>query len=154
MQVDVSVEAGDWPESLYARAEDVAQYALARSGGHFFGPLEVSVLLTDDAQQQALNKQWRGMDKSTNVLSFPQFEPFADMSGLIGDISMAYETVAREAAELGKPLEEHFTHLLVHGVLHIVGYDHENEAEALEMEGLETLILGELGLADPYADAG
>ncbi len=154
VQVDISIEAGDWPDGLSARAEQVAQYALSRSGGDFSGPLEVSLLLTNDAQQQVLNRQWREMDKPTNVLSFPQFEPFDNMSGLIGDISMAYETVAREAAELGKPLEEHFTHLLVHGVLHIVGYDHEDEADALEMEELETLILGELGIADPYADAG
>lgn len=114
------------------------------------GPLEVSVLLTDDEAQQELNKKWRGKDSSTNVLSFPQFEPFSPLFGLLGDISLAYETVACEAEEMGKSFEDHFTHLIVHAILHLVGYDHETDEEALVMEGLETKILNDIGVENPY----
>ena len=86
------------------------------------------------------------------MLSFPQIEPFDPVIGLLGDITLARETLEREAAELGKSLEDHFTHLMVHGFLHILGYDHLDEAEALQMEGLETQILAGLGIDDPYAD--
>lgn len=112
----------------------------------------MSVLLTDDAHQQILNQAWRQIDKSTNVLSFPQIEPFEPLSGLVGDISLAYETLVREAVDLDKSLADHFTHLVVHGFLHLLGYDHVNDADALQMEGLETQILAELGIADPYGD--
>lgn len=111
----------------------------------------LSVLLTDDAAQRALNAQWRQMDKSTNVLSFPAMDPFTPINGLIGDISMARETLERETGELDKSFTDHFTHLLVHGFLHCLGYDHENDADALVMEGLETQILASLGIDDPYA---
>jgi len=110
----------------------------------------LSIVLTDDAEQQQLNREWRGIDKPTNVLSFPQIEPFGPLNGIIGDIVLARETLEREAAELGKPLTDHFSHLVVHGFLHILGYDHIEEAEALEMEGLETRILATLGIPDPY----
>jgi len=126
--------------------------ALAGAGARVRGAAELSVLLTDDAEQRALNARWRGKDAPTNVLSFPQIEPFGAVRGLLGDIPLARETLEREAAELGKSLDEHFTHLIVHGFLHILGYDHQNEAEALQMEGLETQILAGLGIADPYAD--
>ncbi|MBU1174362.1 MAG: rRNA maturation RNase YbeY [Alphaproteobacteria bacterium] len=133
-------------------AERVIALALARARADIRGPLEVSVLLTGDAEQQVINNDWRGIDKPTNVLSFPQGEPFAPLSGPIGDLSLAFETLVREAGELGKPFAEHFAHLLVHGTLHLVGYDHQTEDQALVMEGLETEILAELGIADPYAD--
>lgn len=116
------------------------------------GVAELSIVLADDAEQQELNRQWRGIDKPTNVLSFPQIEPFAAVTGLIGDIILARETLEREAAELQKPLIDHFTHLVVHGFLHILGFDHSTEAEALVMEGLESQILQSLGIADPYAN--
>lgn len=115
------------------------------------GPAELSVLLTDDVEQQKLNAEWRQKDRSTNVLSFPQIEPFAPVEGLIGDISLARETIEREAEELQKPFSEHLTHLVVHGFLHILGYDHLSDEEASEMEGLETDILATLGIDDPYA---
>lgn len=111
----------------------------------------MSILLTNDDQQFELNKQWRNVDKSTNVLSFPQIEPFAAPSGFLGDISLALETVEREALEQSKSLDDHIAHLVVHGFLHILGYDHEVDDEAERMEKLEINILQKLGLPDPYA---
>jgi probable rRNA maturation factor len=116
------------------------------------GAAEVSILLTDDAHQRVLNRDWRSIDKSTNVLSFPQRPPFAPVEGLVGDISLAYETLARESFEQGLGFVEHFTHLVVHGFLHLLGHDHVEEAEAFQMESLETRTLAVLGIADPYAD--
>lgn len=126
--------------------------ALKQSGARVTGAAELSILLTDDAQQRELNKEWRDKDSSTNVLSFPQIEPFGPVVGLLGDITLARETLQREAADLGKSFEDHFTHLVVHGFLHILGYDHLTDAEAAEMEGLETRILAALGVDDPYAE--
>lgn len=108
-------------------------------------PYEISVVLTNDDSIQALNKQYRDKDKATNVLSFPQ-----DDEILLGDVILAFETISREAKELDKSFEDHFQHLLVHGLLHLLGYDHETDEEAAEMEGLETEICVELGLDDPY----
>lgn len=151
--LDVAVVRHDdgWPGGLEARAEAAVREALRQSGVTLAAPAEVSILLTDDAEQRALNRQWRGIDKPTNVLSFPGFEPGTPVSGMLGDISLARETVEREAAEQGISFADHFSHLVVHGFLHILGYDHVAENEALEMEGLETQILGVLGIADPYA---
>lgn len=109
-------------------------------------------MLTDNASQQVLNRDWRQVDKPTNVLSFPQIEPFSPLAGLIGDITLARETLEREAADLGVGFTDHFTHLVVHGFLHLLGYDHIEDDEALQMESLETQILATLGIADPYAD--
>lgn len=153
LAIEVSVNAGTWPDGLDAIAETAIREALKQSKAKMAGVAEVSVVLTDDAEQQELNKQWRGIDKSTNVLSFPQLEPFTPVSGLVGDIILAEETVRREADEMGITLEAHFTHLMVHGFLHLLGYDHIDDDEAAEMEGLETKILATLGIADPYAEA-
>jgi probable rRNA maturation factor len=124
--------------------------ALKQSGAKVRGVSELSIVLTDDAQQQGLNRDWRGIDKPTNVLSFPQIEPFGPVTGILGDIVLARDTLEREAAELDKPFTDHYTHLVVHGFLHILGYDHIDEAQALVMEGLETQILATLGIPDPY----
>jgi probable rRNA maturation factor len=114
---------------------------------------ELSILLCDDATIQPLNRDWRGFDKPTNVLSFPAFSPLPlAEKPLVGDLAVARETVEREAAHDGKTVPDHLTHLLIHGVLHLVGYDHETEAEAEAMEALETRILASLGIADPYAE--
>ena len=146
------MEAGDWPGGLEPVAERAVRAAVAGAGATLAGPAEISVLFTDDAHQQVLNRDWRGVDRPTNVLSFPQLEPFAPIAGIVGDITLARETLTREAAELGKSFSEHFTHLVVHGTLHLLGYDHIDETEALHMERLETQILAELGIADPYGD--
>ena len=114
------------------------------------GIAELSIVLMDDASQQELNKEWRGIDKPTNVLSFPQIEPFSPVLGILGDITLARETLEREAAEQGVSFTDHYTHLVVHGFLHILGYDHVDENEALVMEDLETQILATLGIEDPY----
>jgi probable rRNA maturation factor len=113
---------------------------------------EVSLCLADDALLQALNLRWRGVDKPTNVLSFPSAPPDRRMEAFtLGDIALAFETLAREASELGVPLADHYRHLVAHGFLHLIGYDHQTDKEAKRMEALETRILARLGAADPYA---
>lgn len=129
---------------------------------------EVSVLATDDARIQALNARFRGQDKPTNVLSWPAVDLRPAMPGAapeppepgtpddpegLGDIALALETCTREAAEAGRPLAHHLIHLTVHAVLHLLGYDHETEADAHLMEGLETAILARMAIPDPYGTA-
>lgn len=121
---------------------------------------EVSVVLADDTLLRRLNREWRGRDAPTNVLSFPAFDvkeihasaaAAADTPPLLGDILLAYETVVREATQQSKRLSAHATHLLVHGFLHLLGYDHQSETAAAKMERLEVSVLGELGIGDPYS---
>ena len=106
---------------------------------------EISVLLANDKEVHALNLEFRGKDKPTNVLSFPNGE-----DDILGDIAMSLDTLMKEATSEGKTLENHYTHLFVHGVLHLMGYDHENDEEQEEMESLETKILAKLGVPNPY----
>ena len=113
----------------------------------------VAVLFTDDAAIAEINAEWRGKDKPTNVLSFPTPEDMPVPEGEarpLGDIVLAHGVIAREAAEQGKTLRDHTCHLIVHGTLHLLGYDHETDDEAEEMEALETRILKGLGISDPY----
>ncbi len=159
-EVDVLVEDPRWEalgdlDALAARAVEAA-LAVARKApaGELSGPLELSLMLADDAALRALNRDWRSKDRPTNVLSFPA----PHQEGLpgprhLGDIAMAYETLAREAEQDGKSLTDHALHLIVHGTLHLVGYDHEEEAEAEAMEGLEVEALARLGVGNPYRDA-
>jgi probable rRNA maturation factor len=112
---------------------------------------EVAVMLTDDAEIRTLNRQWRNEDHATNVLSFPQTAAAQGTPRLLGDIVIAYETTAKEAADEGKPLPDHLSHLAVHGLLHLLGYDHESNDQAETMENLERRILAQLGVPDPYA---
>ncbi len=117
---------------------------------------EVAIMLTDDAGIQTLNKNWRGIDKPTNVLSFPALQPERvrdddDAPRMLGDIAIAYETTRKEADTEHKPFDHHLSHLAVHGFLHLIGYDHENDDDAEVMEGLERDILAQLGIPDPYA---
>jgi probable rRNA maturation factor len=153
LQIEISRNSDGWPEAFDARAEEAVRAALTLSGAIVTGAAELSIVLTDDAEQRELNHQWRQIDKSTNVLSFPQIEPFGPVEGLLGDVILARETLEREASEMGVSLADHFTHLVVHGFLHVLGYDHIEDDEALEMEGLETKILASLGVADPYAES-
>lgn len=152
VDLDISITAPAWGDSvddILMRAESAVDAALARAGVD--GPVEVSVLLTDDAEQRNLNRDHRGKDSATNVLSFPVgFVPPQGPRPL-GDISLALETVMREAGEQDKSVADHVSHLLVHGTLHLLGYDHLDDVEAEEMEALEREILAGLGIADPYA---
>ncbi len=115
----------------------------------------VCVLLTGDARQSALNSQFRNKEKSTNVLSFPQWDdpPAGSITDdlPLGDISLAYETVSAEADESGRRIADHVAHLIVHAMLHLLGWDHQSDEDAAAMEALETAILAELNIADPYA---
>ena len=120
---------------------------------------ELAVMLTDDTGIRTLNRNWRGIDKPTNVLSFPALQPVGargpdDAPPMLGDIAIAYETMWREADEEAKPFEHHLSHLAVHGFLHLVGYDHENNDDAEAMEALEREVLAQLGIPDPYAGSG
>ena len=116
----------------------------------------VDVTLTDDAAQRTLNRTWRGKDEPTNVLAFPAADPSIRRPRgaplLLGDVVLAYETVAREASDQRKPLADHLRHLVVHGVLHLLGYDHAEPAGAAAMEAREIAILAELGVPNPYRD--
>src|ERR1700744_768977 len=141
-------------------AESVIQRAIATAAESVdadVGDAELAVMLTDDAGIRTLNNNWRGMDKPTNVLSFPALQPEGarkpgDAPRMLGDIAIAYETTKREAGEEGKPFPHHLSHLAIHGFLHLIGYDHENDVDAEEMESLETAILAQLRLPDPYGD--
>lgn len=155
--VDLLVAAGDWPEgeaALTALVETAVAAAAARADAEILDGSELSVVLTDDAGIRVLNARHRGIDKPTNVLSFPQDDPDADAYGpLLGDVVIARETVDREAVDGGLPFRHHLAHMVVHGFLHLVGYDHMDDDEAEEMERLETAILAALDIPDPYADA-
>ena len=135
------------------QAIEGALQAAARAAG-LEGDAEVTVVLADDATQRGLNAAWRGKDAPTNVLSFPATLAPAFETRILGDIVLAYETVAREAEAGGKTLEAHVAHLAVHGLLHLAGFDHENDTQAATMEGLETRILAGLGFDDPYSEKG
>jgi probable rRNA maturation factor len=149
--LDIHVPSPRWRR--LPRARGIARDTIVAAGSESRGPSEggaVSLCLADDATLRSLNMRWRGIDKPTNVLSFPS-APFLGETTALGDIALAYETLAREAVDLGVPLADHYRHLLVHGFLHLIGYDHETDTEAERMEALETKILARLGAADPYA---
>jgi probable rRNA maturation factor len=113
---------------------------------------EICVTLSDDAAILALNHRWRGKNAPTNVLSFPAPSyPGLEVPRFLGDVVLAFETIEREAKAEDKAIDEHLAHLVVHGVLHLLGYDHATDAEAQEMEALEIRILATIGIADPYA---
>ena len=158
-----------WPESLagcarIARRAAAAALDLAAADLLPAGTAELSLVLAGDDQVRALNRDYRGQDKPTNVLSFPNMEapgesPWADAGGdrrgpsLLGDIVVARETLLREAQAQQKHAQDHLSHLVVHGVLHLLGYNHADDGEADEMEGCEIRILQSLGIADPYRSA-
>lgn len=153
LDIDLAVEAGVWPSEAELLALVERAVGAAFSELDLVGTSELSVVFTDDAAIRALNAEWRGKDKPTNVLSFPAFPPAkgGPLPPMLGDIVLAAETVAREAQEENKPLESHMTHLVIHGLLHLLGYDHETEDEAEEMEAVERAALARLAIPDPYA---
>lgn len=144
MSMTLIVEAAAWRaarlQTKLRRAARAALETIGRKGS-------LSLLLTDDAHIQVLNKQFRDKDAPTNVLSFPAAE---NGEAYLGDIAIAYGVTAREAEETGKSLAEHAMHLTVHGVLHLAGYDHIRPEDAAEMEKTEIAVLAGLGVADPY----
>ena len=148
--VEVVTQSEHW--SAHPDSEEVLRRAIAAAAA-FEGSEgkqgEVAVLLTDDAEIRTMNATWRGLDKPTNVLSFPSGD---GGSPHLGDIAIAFETVARESALENKRFLDHLAHLSIHGYLHLIGFDHETDREAERMEHLETRILASLGIADPYAD--
>ncbi|WP_417414401.1 rRNA maturation RNase YbeY [Hoeflea sp.] len=157
----LAVEAGEWgdgaaTEALAEAALEAAVRDLAERETQPFPqtPPEVSLVLADDAMMADINSQWRNQPKPTNVLSFPAFPlvPGGQPGPMLGDIILARETIEREAVELGKPVGDHITHLVVHGFLHLFGYDHIENSDAERMEAIETRILASLGLSDPYGD--
>ncbi|MBV1689171.1 rRNA maturation RNase YbeY [Novosphingobium sp. G106] len=162
MELDIEIEA-PWPAGYdwQLLAERAAEAALTVAPELANPRLSASLLFTSDAEVQTLNREWREKDKPTNVLSFPMLDRdellelrSEGVPELLGDISLACETCTREAAEKGVPLEAHATHLVVHGLLHLAGLDHELSPEdAATMEALEIKALALLGIADPYGDA-
>ncbi|MGR3540752.1 MAG: rRNA maturation RNase YbeY [Hasllibacter sp.] len=154
MTVDVVIEDPRWA-GLPALAEPAVAAAL-EGAGLDADDYEVALLGCDDARIADLNGRFRGRAAPTNVLSFPAAElaPGDPPPEELGDVAIAYDTCAREAAEQGKPMDAHVTHLIVHAVLHLLGHDHADDAGASLMEGLERTILGGMGLPDPYADGG
>jgi probable rRNA maturation factor len=155
---EVLVVADGWQSE--PDAEAVIQRAIAAAAeiaDADTGEAELAVMLTDDAGIRTLNKNWRGIDKPTNVLSFPALPPTGpagpdDAPRMLGDIAIAFETTRAEADDEQKPFDHHLSHLAVHGFLHLIGYDHEEDDDAEAMEALETEILAQLGIPDPYGN--
>lgn len=148
LEIDIQVQSPLWDAE--PAAADTVRRAINAAARHCGADGEVSVVLTDDESIQALNRDWRHIDKPTNVLSFPAATPKSAPEPLLGDIVIAYETLARESTAEHKPFLHHLAHLAVHGFLHLIGYDHETDSQADAMEGCERDILAGLDIADPY----
>ena len=157
LSIAVEVDDGDWSDmaafeamvaEVGAKLTDSLEFPTAKA--------RACIALSSDEGVRILNKQFRSLDKPTNVLSFPALQPPAgapsDAPRMLGDIAIAYQTTRQEADDEQKPFDHHLSHLAVHGFLHLIGYDHENDGDAEAMEGLETEILAQLGIPDPYAD--
>ncbi len=166
MTLDIAIDAdAEWDSSTRweTLVRTAAEAAIAQSAfpqlARSERPVELSVRLTGDDEVKALNASWRGKDKPTNVLSFPQSEPaeLSEIAGdgpelMLGDLVLARGVCERGAAEKAIPLEDHAAHLIVHGTLHLLGYDHHDDRAAEEMESREIRALALLGIADPYSD--
>ena len=147
VDADLRIEDGSWQQAIenvdtVCAAALNAGFAIAGTKG------EVAILLTDDAEMHQLNRDWRGKDKPTDVLSFPADEMEAPF---LGDIAVGYGVARADAEERGLALSDHLTHLVIHGYLHLLGYDHMEDTEAAEMEAMEVRALATLGIADPYS---
>jgi len=144
--VEIQVQSPLWNKE--PDAADTVRAAIAAAAETLStGVGEVSIVLTDDSHMQQLNRQWRGIDKPTNVLSFPAA---AAAGGMLGDIVIAYETLARECEDEERLFPHHLAHLAVHGFLHLAGYDHQTDTEAEAMEALESKIMARMAMPDPY----
>lgn len=159
-ETDILVTAECWQHETGAEAtiHRAIEAAAAMVDTETFDA-ELAIMLTDDDGIRTLNKNWRGIDKPTNVLSFPALQPTGprnndDAPRMLGDIAIAYETTRAEADAEHKLFDHHLSHLAVHGFLHLIGYDHEKDGEAEIMEELERKILAQLGIPDPYAIEG
>ena len=161
LDLEIAIEDDGWGDESRLRADtgrvlDTALRYLAETMAQPFPgeTIGISLLFTDDEAMRHINARWREKDWPTNVLSFPsrQIAPGAMPDRMLGDIVLARQTIAREAARDGIAFGDHVAHLLVHGLLHLIGYDHMSDAEARQMENLETRILSELDLSDPYAN--
>lgn len=155
VRYDVAINADGW-QSEHSLRMLVDRVLEATLHGLEFDDVdsELSLVFTDDANIRTINAKWRHIDKATNVLSFPAFsiQPGQRPGPILGDIVIARETVQREAQEENKSFDDHLSHLIVHGLLHLTGYDHQNDDEAEQMESLERKILASLGISDPYND--
>ena len=151
-QIEVIVRSARWKKQPKT-ATIVKSAILAAAKAVSTSRAELAIVLCNDSAIKALNRDWRGQDAPTNVLSFPAATPGKKQhaSPYIGDVVIAYETTAREAAAEGKPFKHHLAHLAVHGFLHLLGYDHENDRDARKMERLERKILARIAVPDPYA---
>lgn len=154
--IDVSCPVGGWPDHVIDIVKNAAQIAWAVEGGADQQRIgELSLVLADDTMVQELNNKWRGKDKPTNVLSFPADDfDIPDAPRLLGDVILALETVEREAVAQNKVFDHHLTHLVIHGVLHLLGFDHIEEDEADIMEAMEVKLLAEVNIANPYILGG
>jgi probable rRNA maturation factor len=165
IEIDILIDAADWDERALQLLAVAAAAATLDELGLEPQQFGVSILACDDARIATLNSQFRAKPQPTNVLSWPSEDRAAAAPGEmphlpppnpvgppleLGDIALAHETCTREAAEAGKPFEDHIRHLIVHGLLHLLGFDHETDADAELMEGLETRVLARLGVPDPY----
>jgi probable rRNA maturation factor len=145
--IDIAVTSPLWEKQPLAE-QTVREAIVAAADALDTPPGEICVMLTDDAEMTRLNRDWRGLDKPTNVLSFPAAKTAG--GAFLGDIAISYETLERECAEEGRIFLNHLAHLAVHGFLHLIGYDHQTDSEAETMEGLESKIMLALNLPDPY----
>lgn len=153
-EIDIAINTQLWQENLQG-IKQITEQAISLTLSKMLNNIEhieISIVLADDAFVQNLNKQYRDKDKPTNVLSFPQTEPtdIHDTFISLGDVIIAYETIAHEASEQGKCLKDHYIHMLVHGCLHLLHHDHETDDEAEKMEAHEIAILSALDIKNPY----
>lgn len=156
LSLAIRIQARRWRElgDFRSRIDQAVEAALAVAPVKPLEGAELSLLLTDDKRIRVVNRDWRGFDKATNVLSFPAAPPERIAgSPVLGDIVLAFETIAREAEAESKGMADHLSHLVIHGLLHLLGEDHETPAQAERMEAFEIAALAALGIADPYADS-
>jgi len=148
VKIDVLVQSERWKDAKKVKSIVRRAVAKAAAAGPSTRGTELAIVLTDDSAMRLLNRDWRGIDAATNVLSFPAKS--AGTERYLGDIVLAFETIAREARAEQKPFAHHVAHLAVHGFLHLVGHDHERDKDAAAMEHAETDILRQLAIPDPY----